>query len=403
MRCARRLTSRAFVLALGLPALSAPGILAEDLAQPAADSAAPPAEPAAPPAEPAAPPAEPAAPPAESAPPAAESAAPAAPKLDITGFVDVFYEYSFNRVDPAFRAFDIHHNAFSLSLAEVAFAETVSPANRLGFRVDLNFGETADLVAALEPEENGQEIYKHFQQAYLSLLTGKVQWDVGRFVTPMGAEVIESQDNWNYTRSILFGYAIPFNHTGLRATVPVSGKVSLTGFLLNGWNNGTDLSGDKTVALGTILKPHPSLTWNATYMGGREVEGGSFRSLFDTTATVTASSKVSLMANFDYGQEGDVKWWGLATYAKLQALPNWSLAGRYEFIDDTEGGFMLLGTRAQSLTLTSDHLIAGALKARVEYRTDFADDPVFPKRDGALGTTQTTLAVGLVYGFNRRF
>lgn len=368
MRCGRTLSSRMCVPILGVLCLSASAARAEDQAQASAESPAPPPS-----------------------------------KLDVTGFVDVFYEYNFNRADPAFRAFDIHHNAFSLSLAEVAFAEAVSPTNRLGFRVDLNFGETADLVAALEPEENGQEIYKHFQQAYLSVLTGKVQWDVGRFVTPIGAEVIESQDNWNYTRSILFGYAIPFNHTGVRATVPVSGTVSLTGFLLNGWNNGTDLSGDKTVALGTIVKPHPSLTWNATYMGGREVEGGAFRNLFDTTATFAATSKLSLMANFDYGQEGDVEWWGLATYAKVQALPIWSLAGRYEYVDDTRGGFMLLGTTAQSVTLTSDHLVAGGLKARLEYRADFADAPVFPKHDGPMATSQTTLAVGLVYGFNRRF
>ena len=374
MRCARYLTGRAFVPALAVLALSAAAGSAEDKVE-EAEAQAP-----------------------------AESPAPAPPpKVDVSGFVDVYYEYNFNRVDPAFRTFDIHHNAFSLSLAELAFAKTVTPESRLGFRVDLDFGETADLVAALEPEENGQEIYKHFQQAYLSAQLGKVQMDVGRFVTPMGAEVIESQDNWNYTRSILFGYAIPFNHTGLRATLPVSGAVSVTGFLLNGWNNGSDLSGDKTVALGTIVKPHPSLTWNATYMGGREVDGGAFRNLFDTTATVSPTSKLSFMANFDYGQEGDVKWWGLATYAKLQAFPIWTLAGRYEYVDDTQGGFMLLGTTAQSVTLTSDHLVAGGLKARLEYRTDFADEAVFPKHDGTLATSQTTFAVGLVYGFNRQF
>ena len=56
------------------------------------------------------------------------------------------------------------------------------------------------------------------QQAYVSLLTGKLQLDAGKFVTPLGAEVIESQDDWNYSRSILFGYAIPFYHAGMRAT-----------------------------------------------------------------------------------------------------------------------------------------------------------------------------------------
>ena len=73
----------------------------------------------------------------------------------------------------------MQHNTFSLSLAEIAFAKGVTPESRVGFRVDLDFGKTADLVAAFEPADDGTEIFKHIQQAYGSLLTGKVQWDVG--------------------------------------------------------------------------------------------------------------------------------------------------------------------------------------------------------------------------------
>jgi len=106
-----------------------------------------------------------------------------------------------------------------------------------------------------------------------------------------------------------------------------------------------------------------------------------------------------VMANFDYGKEGDVKWWGVAGYGKLQASDKWALVGRYEYLDDTEGGFMTFGTKAQSLTFTSDHLVAGGLKARLEYRTDFADEAIFDKSDGSSKKSQTTLTVGLVYGF----
>ena len=174
---------------------------------------------------------------------------PEPPKIDVTGFVDVYYGYNFNQVDPIARTFDIQHNTFSLSLAEIAFAKGVSADSRVGFRVDLDFGKTADLVAAFEPESDGKEIYKHIEQAYLSLLTGKVTWDAGKFVTPIGGEVIESQDNWNYTRSILFGYAIPFYHVGVRATVAASDKVTVAGYLVNGWNNTSEINGDKTGAL----------------------------------------------------------------------------------------------------------------------------------------------------------
>jgi Putative beta-barrel porin-2, OmpL-like. bbp2 len=324
---------------------------------------------------------------------------PEPPKIDVTGFVDVYYGYNFNKVDPIARTFDVQHNTFSLSLAEIAFAKGVTPESRVGFRADLDFGKTADLVAAYEPESDGKEIYKHIQQAYVSLLTGKVQWDAGKFVTPHGAEVIESGDNWNYTRSILFGYAIPFYHVGVRATVPVSDKLSLAGYLVNGWNNSSEVNGDKTGAISFTWKPSAQLTLIAGDMFGKETAGSDdTRNLFDTTLTY-APGKLSLMANFDYGTEGDVSWWGIAGYAKYQAKPNWALVGRYEYADDTDGGFMTFGTKVQSFTVTSDHLVAGGLKLRLEYRTDFADDAIFPKDDGSDEKSQTTLTVGLVYGF----
>ncbi len=325
-------------------------------------------------------------------------------KVDVTGFVDVYYGYNFNQVDPSLRTFDLQHNAFSLSLAEVAFAKAVNEESTVGFRIDLDFGKTADLVAAFEPEENGKEIYKHIQQAYGSLLTGKVTWDVGKFVTPIGGEVIESQDNWNYTRSILFGYAIPFYHVGVRATVAASDKVTVAGYLVNGWNNTSEINGDKTGALGITWKPNAKVTWIGNYMFGKETPGSDdVRNLFDTTLTYAASEKLSLMANYDYGKEGDVSWWGIAAYAKYQASPNWALVGRYEYLDDTDGGFMTFGTTAQSITVTSDTLIAGGLKARLEYRTDFADEDIFTKDDGSLKGSQTTLTVGLVYSFGGSF
>jgi len=332
----------------------------------------------------------------------APSPSPGPSRIEVTGFVDVYYAYNLNKVDPVFRTFDVQDNTFSLSLAEVAFAKTVSGDSRLGFRVDLDFGKTAQLVAAYEPGEGDVDIYQYIQQAYGSLLTGKVQWDVGKFVTPIGAEVIESQDNWNYTRSILFGYAIPFYHVGVRASVPVNDKLSLAGFVMNGWNNSSEMYGSTPcLALQATLKPTARLSWIANYMAGQELPDADAptRHLFDTTMTLVASPKLSLMANLDYGTEGAVDWWGVAGYAKFQARDNWALVGRYEYLDDTAGGFMTLTTKAQTVTVTSDHLIAGNLKARLEYRTDFADEAIFPKDDGSYKKSQTTLTVGLVYSF----
>jgi hypothetical protein len=338
-------------------------------------------------------------------PAAAQEPAPSPPPepagIDVTGFVDVYYAYNFNKVDPALRTFDVQHNAFSLSLAEVAFAKSVSPDSRIGFRADFDFGKTADLVAAYEPEENGQEIYKHIQQAYVSALAGsKLQLDVGKFVTPLGAEVIESQDNWNYSRSVLFGYAIPFYHLGLRATLPVNDKLSLAGYVVNGWNNSSEIHGDlPCLGLTATVKPSPKLTWIANYMGGQETAGGDTRHLFDTTLTVSPTPKLSLQANYDYGKEGAASWWGIAAYAKLQVRPSWAIVGRYEYLDDTDGGFMTIGQKAQTLTLTSDHLVAGALKLRLEYRGDFTPDPFFIDDTGKEKDSQHAVLAGIVVTF----
>jgi hypothetical protein len=330
--------------------------------------------------------------------------APEPPKIEFTGLVDVYYLYNVNKVDPALRSFDVQHNAFSLSLAEIAFAKATTTDSRVGFRIDLDFGKTADLVAAYEPEPDGKEVYKHLQQAYLSVLAGgKLQLDAGKFVTPLGAEVIESQDNWNYSRSVLFGYAIPFYHTGLRATLPVGDKLTLAGYLVNGWNNSSEIHGGfPCVGLTATAKPTGKLTWIANYMGGTETEAGETRHIFDTTLTLAAAPKLSLQGNLDYGKEGGTTWWGVAAYAKVQVRPTWALVGRYEYLDDTDGGFVTVGQKAQTVTLTSDHLVAGGLRLRLEYRRDFTENPFFTAENGGKKDSQHTVLVGLVYTLRAR-
>jgi hypothetical protein len=322
------------------------------------------------------------------------SPSPAAPpKIDVTGFVDVYYQYAFNRVDPALRSFDVQHDAFSLSVADVALSKGVTPDSRVGFRAELAFGKTADLIAAYEPEDSA-EVGKHVLQAYASVLAGsKLQIDAGKFLTPLGAEVVPSQDNWNYSRSVLFGYAIPFYHLGVRATLPVSDKLTFAGYVVNGWNNSSEIHGDfPCVGLTATVKPGPKLTWVANYMGGQETAAGD-------TRHIAATPKLSLQGNFDYGKEGETSWWGIAAYAKLQVRPSWALVGRYEYLDDTDGGFMTIGQKAQTVTLTSDLLVAGGLKLRLEYRGDFTEDPFFIDEDGQQKDSQHAVLVGLAYAF----
>jgi len=163
------------------------------------------------------------------------AAAPAPAPITWSGFIDAYYSKNFN--SPAtetnqLRNFDINENQFALSLAELVIQKQASP---VGFRMDLDFGPTNDLV---QPG-NGSTL-NVLQQAYLTAVLpvgSGLTVDVGKFVTHMGNEVIESKDNWNYSRSFLFEFAIPYYHTGIRLTYPIASMLSGTLDLLNGWNS----------------------------------------------------------------------------------------------------------------------------------------------------------------------
>ncbi len=114
---------------------------------------------------------------------------------------------------------------------------------------------------------------------------------------------------------------------------------------------------------------------------------------------MTATPKLSLMANFDYGKQGDVKWWGVAAYAKYQATPSWAVVGRYEYLDDSKGGFMTLGGKGQTFTATSDSKLPGDLILRLEYYLNTSKNPFFLNSDGVLKKSQSTLTAGVVYAF----
>jgi hypothetical protein len=330
--------------------------------------------------------------------------------IEITGFVDAHYSYDFDVADSGgavpFRTFDGEHDELNVSLVELAVEQKPTAARRVGFRLDLDFGPTTDTVHAAEP--GGTETFKPFEQVYLSYLApGGVQVDVGKFVTPFGAEVIEAKDNWNYTRGLLFGWGIPFYHAGVRAAVPVGDKLTLTGFFVNGWDNARENNGGKSVGLQAAFKPTGALTLVQGLMTGPEQldNDDDRRFLSDTIVTWHLTPKLSLMANYDYGRDqlagARVTWSGIAAYARWQVTDAWALAPRVERFEDADGFRTGAAQTIDEVTLTSEHRLADALVARLEYRRDKSDQPFFV-RDGRPADTQSTLALGLIYAFGAK-
>jgi hypothetical protein len=350
--------------------------------------------------------------------------------IDISGFVDVYYSLNFEHpastgavpgtppptFNPAgnqgLRAFDVQADQFQLSLAELVIQKTASP---VGFRVDLDFGPTADIVASFEP--GGSETFKNVQQAYVTYVAplGKgLTIDFGKFVTHFGNEVIESKDNWNYSRGLLFTWAIPFYHAGVRVSYPVADTVTLTLLGVNGWNNVTDNNASKSVGAQLIVTAIPKVTFVQNTMWGNEV-GGFRRDLYDTIVTITPTDKLSLAVNADYGRDAgpgttggsQSSWYGVAGYGRYAFTDKTALALRGEWFRDPDGymtGLTILGpltSGAQTMgemTVTGEWKIAKALLTRLEYRRDWSNQTPFIN-----GTppshAQDTLTLGAVYIF----
>lgn len=330
---------------------------------------------------------------------------------ELFGLVDAYYDWYSTKPsgDAPLRNFDTKHNQFGLSLLEVGLVKAPTADSRAGFRLDLDYGPTAALVHGVEP--GGAEIFQNIQQAYMSYLApvgNGLQFDVGKFVTQHGAEVIEAKDNWNYSRSILFAWAIPYYHSGLRVTYPANDKVTVAGAVVNGWNNVVDNNEGKTLGAQVVVKPTASLSIVQNYMAGPEQtdDDDDWRHLSDTTITYTASDMLSLMVNYDYGKDTvngqSVSWQGVGGYAKIVANDRFAVIPRAEWYQDDDGFTTGTPQTLKEFTLTGEVTFAPRLLWRIEYRGDFSDVDFFEKHDGTFVDSQHSIAFGLLYSFSSK-
>lgn len=350
--------------------------------------------------------------PAPAAPPPPEAQSDVAAffkSTEIGGLLDAHFSWYTTKPDgdASFRNFDTRHNQFRVSMAQLWIAKAPAPDSRAGFKVRLSVGPATTIVQSLEPESS-PAVLQNIEEGFISYLApiGKgLQFDVGKFVTQHGAEVIESKDNWNYSRSMLFALAIPYYHSGVRATYSPHAKVTVMGAIVNGWNNVVENNGAKTFGAQVAYRPTGALTLVQNYMTGPEQSGNNdnWRQLSDTTATLAVNPKLSLMFNYDYGTdvvEGvRAHWQGVAGYARFQPNKWVAFSPRFEWYDDAQGFTTGTVQTLKEVTGTFEVKPTDSFIWRLEYRTDLSDMPVFKASGGGLKKNQTSIGMGVIYSF----
>jgi hypothetical protein len=165
----------------------------------------------------------------------------------------------------ALRQFDTSNNTFNVNAVKIALEKALPDKNEwaAGFRIDTIYGSDAKYLGdtafnggggntsglALEqalvkfriPVGNGLDIY------------------MGKFVTFLGYEVIESPANLNFSRGLLFTNAIPLTNTGIYADYKFNDTVEVKLGIVDGWNNSTSSSAaSQNVFTNTVGSPDDS-------------------------------------------------------------------------------------------------------------------------------------------------
>jgi hypothetical protein len=303
------------------------------------------------------------------------------------------------------RVFDHKANSFGLDLAQIVFQKDPT-AGVIGYKVKISAGETAKFIHSAGLVSSASDDPFDLTEAYISYLApvGKgLRFDVGKMATYFGAEVIEAIDNPNYSRSLLFNYAIPFTHTGLKASYAFTDTLNASFYVVNGWDNSTDNNSGKSIGVSIGFAPAEVFSGYVNVMTGPEQADNNRdnRTLVDLVATIKPIKPLSIILNYDDAQEdhlaadgGTAKWSGFAGIIKYDINETYSISVRGESFDDKDGVRTNTVQKLTEVTVTPEVRLANGIILRPEYRHDSSNQESF---DNGTKKSQDTIALGAMY------
>lgn len=408
-------------------------------------------------------------PPPPAVPPAPSEGAPWYEGLALSAFVDAYGALDFNfpkapyqaRQNPV-RAFD-NHTGFALNWAGIDVQKDAAP---VGGTLSLRFGPGAQRLAGACVDADNCDSESslglgNVKQAFVSWKPHSiVTLDFGKFDTPYGAEVADSQYNVNYTRGVLYWLGQPAYHTGLRVGIDAARSFNIKLLAVNGWNRTIDNNAGKTFGLqGTYRLPKAAgsdedlLTVAVGYLVGPEhgdsqvftcppgqrfdaVRGcvlsqgspgdsgvadlGSsntkgLRHFLDLTAVASPIPELKLLLNASLGIDNardpanitefrSASWFGIMAGARYALNQQFGLAGRIEHYSDPDGvttGFAGNDVTLRTATLTLDYIPAQQMVVFLDGRVDWASKEIFPKgTHDELGASAVSVTLGAVVSTN---
>jgi hypothetical protein len=312
----------------------------------------------------------------------------------------------------------------------------------------VDFGKTGQIVdnvtwwksSSSDTGGFGTSDFFNLREAYITYkvpVGDGVTLKAGKFVTLMGEEILKTWNNfnWNISNSILFGYAIPFTHTGLLADFPLGSMITMDLGIVNGWDDVVDSNQAKTFIGGLGITPTDAFSVYIAGTYGAEVPHNEHSKTGGLTGVFTfkASDALTFIVDADWFNQNDAPvydgtfkagkgalWYGAAGYAIYKVNDDLQLSLRGEGFDDSDGSRCLINTggfcsgngnvptnpnlanaaaTVWEITPTVSYQLTNGLLWRNEYRHDESNKQIFEKSGGNFVRGQDTLATELVYAF----
>jgi len=348
----------------------------------------------------------------------AEEVADVLKDVKINGFVSTSYNYNLNTPDDRkiqYRPFNENADSFNLDLVELVFQKEAAEVGDIGFRTDLMYGYTVPKAirstwpGVTQSADDDVDIQQTYVR-YIAPVGSGLTLDFGKFITEMGAEVIEGYDGWgyNYSRSLLFYNTIPYTHTGVRGTYKFNDQFTFMGQVFNGWDNVVDNNSAKSWCAHLMVMPTAETMLNLKYMSGPEQTDNTtnLRNVVDVNLTTPLMERLTLNLDYVYGSEKDVPGIGDSTWSGLSGIVRYAASDRYainvrgEVFSDDDGSRTGIKQNMWEVTVTPEFTVKKNMIVRPEYRHDVSDEKVFNK-DAKLADnkTQDTVAVNVLFYF----
>lgn len=336
------------------------------------------------------------------------------PQFSISGFVDAYYVYDFNKPIVNRQDFFFNHNRHNELNINNAVAFIALDHQKYRMNLALHAGTYAQDNYAHE-----QVMLRALHEANVGVSLNKKNtlWlDAGIFGSHMGFESALSIDNPTLTRSFVAENS-PYYLSGAKLTYNLGEKWKFAAIMSNGWQRIQRVQGNSMLSVGKqiVFKPSDKFLFNWSTFSTTEFPDSLRRMRYFSNlyANFKLGEKISVITGFDFGIEQTSfqsanynEWFAPIIITRYDYNEHWGFAIRCEYFQDEFGTIISVQPNASEFKTTAisfnvDFRPASNVALRVEGRYLSATDEVLTTPSG-FSNNNFILALSLAIKFSEK-